>query len=151
MSDKKAKTSRKKVEPCGTCDKAVTNTDCGILCEMCETWFHISCQKVSEELYNILKHEPDRVHWFCNSCNKRVVQLVKSVAKLEARQEKLEAAVNTVKENVKKMGDELGKELLGIKQEIQRVEKSMEVIQEGFDNMVRSKINEFKEFNPGSE
>jgi len=144
MSDK-GKSSRKKVETCGTCDKAVTNTDCGVLCEMCEVWFHTGCQKVSEELYEILRQGQVSVHWFCNSCNRRVVQLVKSVAKLEAKQEKIEAAVNTVKDNVRKLGDELGKELSGIKQEIQRVEKSMEVLQEEFDNMVTRKINEFKE------
>ena len=44
-----------KVEKCRDCNKVVSDTDAGILCELCESWFHATCQKISEDVYAFLK------------------------------------------------------------------------------------------------
>ena len=74
------------VDLCGECKVEVT--DEGLQCGVCERWYHCNCVGVSKEAYKVLDQEC--IHWFCIGCNKRVVKLVKTVAKLEERQNKLE-------------------------------------------------------------
>jgi hypothetical protein len=51
-------------EKCGGCPKAVTDNKKGIQCEICEKWYHIKCQDISEESYKALK-EIHTAHWYC--------------------------------------------------------------------------------------
>ena len=43
---------------CGDCASFVTKNECGVLCEICEIWYHAKCEKVQDDTYEFLKrHE----------------------------------------------------------------------------------------------
>jgi len=73
--------SNKDLERCGHCNKAVTDRDSGVLCEMCESWYHTSCEGISEEVYKVLG-KTEALHWFCQKCNSGVLKVLKSVGKM---------------------------------------------------------------------
>ena len=52
--------------PCGTCDRPVTWSDRGIVCETCGLWYHASCQSVGNQSYEAL--ESSNVRWDCEIC-----------------------------------------------------------------------------------
>lgn len=62
-------------EVCGDCNKAVRSNQNGLLCELCEEWFHIGCQKIPLAEYKIYKHEDCKAIWFCNKCNNKLKHL----------------------------------------------------------------------------
>ena len=51
------------------CTKTVTNEDLALECEICESWFHICCQEVTEAEYEFLT-EHKSVHRYCDACIK---------------------------------------------------------------------------------
>lgn len=106
-AENRTPSERESTEPdkCGSCKKPVNEEDNGLLCEICERWYHSSCQGMDELTYKVLNQEC--IHWFCKSCDKRVARLVTTVAKLEERQEILEKdmedtkrELHSVKENI---------------------------------------------------
>ena len=48
---------------CGACKEPVTWNDKGIMCESCESWFHIQCQNVPDTDYEQLGQFS--VAWIC--------------------------------------------------------------------------------------
>ena len=55
------------IDPCGICKKTVKTDQKSILCDSCETWIHISCNKTSISEYEHLVHKSDL--WHCQACN----------------------------------------------------------------------------------
>jgi hypothetical protein len=51
---------------CGACHHPVDWSDKGVLCELCDTWFHINCQKIDSRDYSKLNHSS--VVWECCNC-----------------------------------------------------------------------------------
>lgn len=39
---------------CGACKEPVTWDDMGVMCETCETWYHVFCQGIGESAYERL-------------------------------------------------------------------------------------------------
>jgi len=39
--------------PCGQCYRAVKNLDEGVLCDKCNTWFHIKCENIPSDMYKL--------------------------------------------------------------------------------------------------
>jgi len=48
---------------CGSCKEPVTWNDMGVMCEDCESWFHIGCQGIGENTYERLGNRS--VVWTC--------------------------------------------------------------------------------------
>ena len=89
---------------CGFCNKKVKKSDKGIKCEICDLWFHISCEKMDGEVYDFLrKRAGDRVHWYCTKCDKVATKLWTSVLKIQERVEKLEDRLKNVDEIEKRL------------------------------------------------
>jgi hypothetical protein len=57
----------------------VCRNDKGITCELCETLFPCNCQDISEETFKVLSR--DRVHFYCERCDKVLRKILKSVSK----------------------------------------------------------------------
>lgn len=53
--------------PCGTCASPVTWDDMGLCCDQCNTWFHATCQRVSNLEYENLASS-DHLQWLCSHC-----------------------------------------------------------------------------------
>ena len=70
---------KKKIKfPCIRCQENVVKN--GVQCTSCHLWVHIPCQKISKDLYKILK-DPKKfpgLAWYCDSCQV-------SAARLDAR------------------------------------------------------------------
>lgn len=52
--------------PCGLCQKSVKTIDQAVLCDNCETWFHIDCEHINETFYNCLIGSD--CSWYCTTC-----------------------------------------------------------------------------------
>jgi len=80
-----------KIEKCGGCKKNVAATDNGVMCEVCECWFHSKCQNITDDTYKLLNQE--RIRFFCSSCDKAVGRILKALVEVIVRQDKLEQIV----------------------------------------------------------
>ena len=52
---------------CGSCKEPVTWNDMGVMCEDCESWFHIDCQGIGDNTYERLGDKS--VVWTCLTCD----------------------------------------------------------------------------------
>lgn len=56
---------------CGTCKKNVTAIKSpGISCTLCKTFFHFTCQQVSNSIIETVQNNSSQLSWLCNKCNK---------------------------------------------------------------------------------
>ena len=109
----KLKSAKAKEDTCCDCSKIVTDRDKGIECEICEGWYHIKCQKVSDDTYSNLS-ENSSIHWFCSWCNKGASKILKTLKEMKDLQLSLEKDVkkmttdfSNMKENVAKIEEEV--------------------------------------------
>ena len=52
---------------CGTCRQLVDWDAQSVMCEACDTWYHLACQAIPSNQYSLLGHSS--VHWSCKACN----------------------------------------------------------------------------------
>lgn len=117
--------SYKDQDKCGQCNKAVTDRDRGVLCDMCESWYHTSCEGISEEVYKVLD-KTDALHWFCNRCNSGVVKILKSVGKLTDKIAEVEARMLAIQGETQS--------------EMQKLRQSINEIDNTVRNVVEAKL-----------
>ena len=123
-----------KVDKCGFCKKAVVSSDNGVVCEVCEGWFHSKCQSMSDDTYKLLN--PDKIHFFCGNCDKAVGKILKSLSELALRQDRLDQRMNMMKKDISMELRKLNEDLGGVKRKFDK-----ENWQENMIKM-RSEINE---------
>lgn len=116
---------QKEQERCGQCNKMVTDKDSGVLCEICESWFHTSCEGISEEVYKVLCRS-DILHWFCKRCSLGALKTLKSVGRLIEK-------VDVLEERIVAMQSET-------QREIQELKHSFEEIDDAVRNVVDAKL-----------
>ena len=68
-------TKGERSDRCTDCNKIVTDKDSAVLCEVCEVWFHTSCQNIADDVYKLLK-ENEALHWYCEGCNRGVAKVI---------------------------------------------------------------------------
>jgi hypothetical protein len=73
---------------CGNCFKKVTSD--GVLCEICNVWFHSKCQHISDQLYRALDTYHEDVHWFCSGCRGGASKLLSLISRVQTKFDKLE-------------------------------------------------------------
>jgi hypothetical protein len=78
-----------KSDKCGDCGMDVLDRQKGVECEVCEYWFHCKCQKVSDEVYKCI-NDNRTVHWYCSGCNKGVAKILRTMVKIQERQDIME-------------------------------------------------------------
>ena len=58
---------------CPDCSKIIYYSDDNFQCELCDHWYHISCQHVSKAVFKLLdqnacsKHQSNCLHWYCDT------------------------------------------------------------------------------------
>ena len=88
---------------CRGCMKGVLEEDSALQCKICDFWYHINCQKVSELEYAFMMDLKDTVHWYCEVCNRSVAKVIQMVTKIQLKQNQLETKVSEVQQDVVKM------------------------------------------------
>jgi len=126
---------------CKHCIKSVESDELGLECEICENWFHIKCEDVSEEEYDFLEAHKI-LHWYCNSCNKSVANVIKLFSSLKVKGDGIER-LNTIcagefpdtmatvidskiNEAVVKIEDKINKSLLSITEQVNKTDTKLE-------------------------
>jgi len=111
---------------CSVCSRTVTNEDLALECEICETWFHVSCEDVSELEYEFLT-EHKSVHWYCSICNKNVAKVIKMVSNIKQSQEKLEQSVKEIRQEMTVIAGDI----IQVKQSVERVDHQVKEMSAG--------------------
>lgn len=78
------------MDKCGTCSKAVLDSENGLGCEICGIWYHAKCQLVQDALYKLLGQYKDDVHWYCKACQAAAGKLFAMLLQIQKRMDKLE-------------------------------------------------------------
>ena len=86
---------------CGTCSKVVLDADNGVLCELCDNWFHGRCQSIPEAMYKAISQYGADLHWFCKGCNGGANKVLAVVIKMQAKLDNLENEMIKVKADLK--------------------------------------------------
>ena len=55
--------------PCGTCDKSVTWSQRGVVCESCGQWFHLGCQDYELDTNEYERLGESETSWRCIICD----------------------------------------------------------------------------------
>jgi len=131
------------VDKCGSCKKAVGKNDKGIMCELCSVWFHSKCQDMVDETYKILSQ--DRIHFYCETCDKVVGGVVKTLADLQQRHEKLEANVRILEMETKSEQGKMSAKQSELEGEVKKIKQELREIKEGEVLKIREELREVKE------
>ena len=105
--------------PCVRCKKNVPKNCKAVRCGTCLLWVHCECEKMPDEVYNILAH-PEKhgftVAWTCDACkecNARIDLMVKGlenrVKEVESRMDKADSRVDKVEYGIKDLDREVEK------------------------------------------
>ena len=128
----KGKTGEKGREKCGDCGKSVTDTDAGVLCEICDIWHHIKCENVDELMYKALM-QFKALHWYCEKCSLGAEKLMTLMVKMEGRMQKLEDEQENVKtaltDEMKQLETKINDLVDEVKENLRRVEVRVEVME----------------------
>ena len=60
--------------PGKSCGEPVLDDDLGCTCDMCDKWFHCSCQDVPKPAYDALTEYNTVLSWFCHACKESLKQ-----------------------------------------------------------------------------
>lgn len=113
---------------CPECGRKVNDTDGGVQCEICSYWFHCKCQEISPDTYKALSND-DQIHWYCEGCNRGIVNLHHIVTDIQSRVQKVEGDVQAVKKEV----DDIRQNIL---QTSHKVERKIDEFSEQFEATV---------------
>ena len=82
-------------DSCEICNLVVGNDDYGIACEICECWFHIKCEGMTEDEYSFLDAHKS-LHWYCAACNKSVASTIKLFQSLKQKVDGMEIKLDKI-------------------------------------------------------
>ena len=68
-------------------------------CKMCEQLYHIKCQNITKAEYNYIKwgskkKSLSKIHWYCQTCGRMAVNLMRIMTNLHLKQEKIKERIN---------------------------------------------------------
>lgn len=116
---------------CITCGSKVKEKELSLQCEVCDGWSHAQCEKISEEVMQVLQR--DNFHWYCTKCNSGVGKMLKVVIKMQERLDVVEDYVRKVDEKMVKMKEgilsEMNKALETVNRNMKEIVKEHEITQ----------------------
>lgn len=126
---------------CPECSQVVRASEKAAMCEICERWFHIKCQAVSEEMYKAMKKHT-AMHWYCKACEYGVGRILKSLVLVQQRQDKIEEKFGDLEKVVGHLEKGVGqveKEVAEVKAQIQGLGSNWEKKMKGMIEIECSK------------
>ena len=102
-ANKQSDTKDTHVYKCPSCEKVAEKKECCLMCDLCESWFHITCVNVPKQLYDILIADSDDalgIKWFCPVCKPKSEEALDKYSTLETK-------TKTLSHDVKEMKDEM--------------------------------------------
>jgi hypothetical protein len=117
MTESSSKVVKEASNKCGDCGKTVYKKDNGVLCEVCDFWFHTTCEKVSEETYMFLRDE-ETVHWYCRGCNRGVKQVLTTMAEMRIEMTRMQKDLTVFRKEANDSIRDIKSELKEIKEEL---------------------------------
>jgi PHD-finger len=116
-------------EECGHCGSIVAERDKALLCEICGLWYHIKCQKVSEETYKLLKRESNtNLHWYCSGCDKGIAKVLETIVGMQKQ--------------IGKLAEEIADLNVEVANTNSKVETIMKDVQARVEEMIAVKLEE---------
>jgi hypothetical protein len=138
---------------CGKCAKGVKGD--GVACDVCGIWFHVECAGLDKDEYRLLqsvakkqKNEKNNIHWFCEGCNIRTLDVMKAMREMQLRTDRLEKEVNGFKVEIGAQMNKLRKELQdGMEDSIKSMDKQNKDVKMELDQM-KNEIMDLKKEKP---
>jgi len=129
-------------DKCSRCSKMVGDKDDGIQCEICQTWFHPKCVDVSLELYGYLQ-KCTNIHWYCDTCNKGIGQVVEELSKVKNRLENTEIMMQKVNQEIERINNRNSDEFNKMRAEL---DKQVNMLAAKVEDIGRKKTDSVVEF-----
>ena len=60
---------------CATCELRVREKQEAINCNQCNIWYHIICQDINSDEYEMIKVLIDKIKWFCFKCQDKTAEV----------------------------------------------------------------------------
>ena len=79
---------------CKCCKAVCEEGHKALNCEMCTNWLHIQCIGMDEKWYDILNEMNESkvgLHWFCQECDKKAIDMMQSFTQMKTRQDQMES------------------------------------------------------------
>lgn len=84
---------------CPTCENAVTEEDQALQCELCQQWYHCSCEAIKKRLYEAINEDDDdnQFTWVCKACRRGKKFLFDAISAISIEQQRLATEVKELK------------------------------------------------------
>ena len=127
--------------PCGQCNKLVKEEDPAMKCEICEQWYHIKCQNITKAEYNYIqgrtkKKSLNKMHWYCLTCDRMAVNIMKTMTILHVKQQKIEEEMAKLENKINQKVD---------KEDIQKLKEDISSIKDGQRKVLEDQNKKIKE------
>ena len=106
-----------KEDICGVCKKDCESGQQAMSCDTCEKWFHITCEKIPQPIYEVYRKkgmEKYNFYWNCKECSEKSKEnlvITKYVEKTNQTLATLQKEIMDIKEMQKESGITIKKEL----------------------------------------
>ena len=132
-----------KSEECEKCSSSVEMDQKGIECEICKHWFHADCVDIEDNEYEVLtSHKKGSIHWYCDECNVKSVELFRLVFMIQEKMQKSEMEVQKMKTETNAKFQKIESEYDALKQDIttinQKIDEGLQRCFEDSEKLIRS-------------
>ena len=96
------------------CGRQVGEEDEGVECDICQKWYHTSCQGVNSDAYAALQEHSEILAWICKECKVKTKENKGCTLKCSSIESKLESLTETIRDHdriIRKSAEEQGKVL----------------------------------------
>lgn len=134
---------RKEECKCGSCLKAVLDQESGVMCEICNNWYHCRCQGIGDQLYSILNQYAE-LHWFCKGCQAGADKLLALLTRMQTKVDKLEDELARtqfdIRSEMTNAIQQLKTDLAGVNHRCDEYEKKVEEYKKEMNDMIAEKL-----------
>ena len=93
---------------CQDCKSLVLEHDETVECDLCQSWFHKQCHKVSDLMYSILSsEETEHISWYCNYCMPGAKKIMTQLLVVTNKQTRTDEKVSELDKRQKATEDKL--------------------------------------------